>query len=53
MLIEVRMDGNIKGSEQFSDHVKALVQKALDRFDDRIRRVDVHLSDATSSKRRP
>ena len=50
MLIEVRTDGNIKGSERFSDHVKALVHTALDRFDDRIRRVDVHLRDAVGEK---
>jgi len=50
MLIEVRTDGNIQGSEQFSDHVKTVVQAALDRFGDRIRRVDVHLSDAAGNK---
>jgi hypothetical protein len=50
MLIEVRTDGNIQGSEQLSDHVKAVVQAALDRFGDRIRRVDVHLSDAIGNK---
>ena len=50
MLIEVRTDGNIQGGEQFSDHVKAVVQAALDRFGDRIRRVDVHLSDAIGNK---
>lgn len=50
MLIEVRTDGNIQGSEQFSDHVKALVHAALDRFGDRIRRIDVHLSDAAGNK---
>jgi hypothetical protein len=47
MLIEVRTDGNIQGSEQYSDEVKTVIQTALDRFGDRIRRVDVHLSDAT------
>lgn len=50
MLIEVRTDGNIQGSEQFSEKVKTIVQTALDRFGDRIRRVDVHLSDATGNK---
>jgi hypothetical protein len=50
MLIEVRTDGNIQGSEQLSDHVKTVVQAALDRFGDRIRRVDVHLSDAIGNK---
>jgi hypothetical protein len=44
MLIEVRTDGNIKGSEQFSAEVKAVVHAALDRYGDRLRRVDVHLS---------
>jgi hypothetical protein len=50
MLIEFRTDGNIQASEQLSDHVKALVHAALDRFGDRIRRIDVHLSDAVGNK---
>jgi sigma 54 modulation/S30EA-like ribosomal protein len=50
MLIEVRTDGNIQGSEQFSDQVKARIYTALDRFGDRIRRIDVHLSDAVGNK---
>ena len=50
MLIEVRTDGNIKGSEQSSDEVRAVVHAALERFGDRIRRVNVHLSDAVSHK---
>jgi len=50
MLIEVRTDGNINGSEQFSDRVKAVLRTALERYGDRIRRVDVHLSDAVSNK---
>ncbi len=50
MLIEVRTDGNIKGDEQSSEEVKAVVHAALDRYADRIRRVDVHLSDAIGLK---
>jgi len=50
MLIEVRTDGNIQGSEQRSDHVKAVVHAGLDRFGDRIRRIDVHLSDQIGNK---
>ena len=50
MLIEVRTDGNIQGSEQLSDHVKALVHTALDRFGDHVRRIDVHLSDEVGGK---
>jgi len=50
MLIEVRTDSNIQGGERFSDQVKTVVQAALDRFGDRIRRVDVHLSDSVGDK---
>jgi hypothetical protein len=50
MLIEVRTDGKIKDSEQSSDEVKAVVHAALDRYGDRIRRIDVHLSDAIGHK---
>jgi hypothetical protein len=50
MLIEVRTDDNVQGSEQLSDEVKTVVQTTLDRFGDRIRRVDVYLSDATGNK---
>lgn len=50
MLIEVRTDSNIQGGEQFSHQVKTVVQAALDRFGDRIRRIDVHLSDSVGDK---
>src|SRR5580698_2084744 len=50
MLIEVRTDGNVKGSLQFSDHVKAELRTALHRYGDRIRQIDVHLSDAAANK---
>jgi len=50
MLIEVRSDGKIKDSEQSSARVKAVVHAALNRYGDRIRRIDVHLSDAIGNK---
>jgi hypothetical protein len=50
MLIEVRTDGNINGSVQFSDYVEAEVRTALHRYGDRIRQIDVHLSDAVGNK---
>ena len=50
MLIEVRTHGNIQGSEQFSDEVKTVVETALNGFGDRIRRVDVYLSEVTGNK---
>jgi hypothetical protein len=50
MLIEVRTDGNIDGGERFSDHAKAGVRRALQRYGGRIRRIDVDLSDAVGNK---
>ncbi len=50
MLIAVRTEGHIQGGEQFSDQVKTVVLAALDRFGDRIRRIDVHLSDSAGDK---
>lgn len=50
MLIEVRTDGNMDSTEQSSANVKALIHVALDRYGDRIRRIDVHLSDAIGHK---
>jgi len=50
MLIEVRMKGSVEGAKTLSVHVKTIVQSALSRFEDRIRRVDVHLSDVVSNK---
>jgi ribosome-associated translation inhibitor RaiA len=50
MLIEVRTDSNIEGSEQSTAEIRAAVLTALDRYGDRIRRVDVHLSDAVGHK---
>jgi hypothetical protein len=46
MLIEIRTDSNIEAREKLIDHLKGVVQGVLERFDGRIRRVDVHLSDA-------
>jgi hypothetical protein len=51
MLIEIRTDSNIEAREKLIDHLKGVVQGALERFDGRVRRVDVHLSDAISNKR--
>lgn len=50
MLIEIRTDANINGGEQLSDRVKAEVRTALRRYGDRIRRIDVHLSDTVGNK---
>jgi ribosome-associated translation inhibitor RaiA len=50
MLIEIRTDSNIEAGKKLTDHLKGVVQSALKRFGGRVRRVDVHLSDAISNK---
>ena len=50
MQIEVRTDSNIEGSEQSSAEIKTMIIGALDRYGDRIRRIDVHLSDVIGHK---
>lgn len=50
MQIQVNTDHNIEGNEQFASHVKSVVESALDRFSERITRVEVHLSDENGGK---
>ena len=50
MLIQVNTDANIEGRESFANYVEAEIGAALQRFGDRITRVEVHLSDASSGK---
>ena len=42
MQIEVSTDSNIEGREKLAAHVKGVVESALNRFSDRITRVEVH-----------
>jgi Sigma 54 modulation protein / S30EA ribosomal protein len=50
MQIQVNTDGNIEGREQLADHARSVVESALDRFRDRITRVEVHISDQNGEK---
>ena len=45
MQIQVNTDSNIEGREKLTAHVRSVVESALNRFSDRITRVEVHLSD--------
>lgn len=51
MQIHVTTDNHINGSEGLTSHVEAVVTEAVDRFGDRVTRVDVHLGDDNSHKR--
>lgn len=53
MQIDVRIDGNIDGTEGLSEHVKAIVENALSRFSDRVTFVEVRLSDVDGKKGGP
>jgi ribosomal subunit interface protein len=50
MHIEISTDNHIEGHEKLAAHVKEVVEHSLGRFNDRITRVEVHLSDENSDK---
>lgn len=50
MQIQVNTDNNIEGREALANHVRAVVATALSRHEERITRVEVHLSDQNSGK---
>ncbi len=48
MLIQVNTDNHIDGREKLAAEVQASVESALERFAERLTRVEVHLSDENS-----
>ncbi len=50
MQILVHSDHNLVGGESLRDSVEGIVHAAVDRFSNRITRVEVHVSDANASK---
>jgi ribosome-associated translation inhibitor RaiA len=46
--IQVNMDVHVKGNERLTHHASGLVEAALNRFGDRLTRVEVHLSEQKS-----
>lgn len=48
MQILVNTDNNINGNERLQGYVESVVGSTLDRFSDRITRVEVHLTDENS-----
>lgn len=51
MKIQVSTDSNVEGSEALAVSVEAVVRSELLRYEDRLSRVEVHLSDQDSEKR--
>jgi ribosome-associated translation inhibitor RaiA len=51
MLIQVNTDSQISGSRQLIDQVEAVVEGTLGRFADRITRIEVHITDESSSSK--
>ena len=50
MLIQFNTDNHIPGSEGLREPLEATIAQSLDRFSDRITRVEVHLNDENSQK---
>lgn len=50
MQIQINTDHNIEGREALAAHVRDVVERALDRFSDRVTRVEVHLGDENAAK---
>ncbi len=50
MEIQFNTDKNINGNEELTASLTALIAKELNRFNDQITRLEIHLSDEDSSK---
>lgn len=51
MQIQINTDHNIEGREALAAHVRGVVEGALNRFDEHLSRVEVHLSDENADKK--
>jgi ribosome-associated translation inhibitor RaiA len=51
MQIQTNTDDTITGRVELAERVESIVDSALDRFRDRITRVEVHLNDESKGKR--
>jgi len=51
MQIHVNTDSHIEGGEKLSQHVESVIEDALERFGDRVTRVEVKFADENSSKK--
>jgi ribosome-associated translation inhibitor RaiA len=50
MQILINSDHHIKGGDSATEQVQSIVHAAVERFEDRITRIEVHLSDTNGPK---
>lgn len=50
MLIQINTDKNIEGTSEMIAHFTGLLKENLDRFDDQVTRLEIHLSDENGNK---
>jgi len=51
MLVQINTDRNVAGREELARRVEDKVRAALDRFSERLTRVEVHLGDENSGQK--
>jgi ribosome-associated translation inhibitor RaiA len=49
MKIQVNTDRNVQGTERLKDEVRGIITSGLDRFSDRVTRIEAHFADTNSS----
>lgn len=50
MIIQVNTDSSIENNEKLTTYVKEVVAKSLNRFTDKVTRIEVHLHDENAHK---
>jgi hypothetical protein len=50
MVIQINTDRNIEGNSRLEGYVKETLHSKLERFSDKITRIEVHLSDQNGNK---
>ncbi|TDW49897.1 sigma 54 modulation/S30EA-like ribosomal protein [Flavobacterium sp. 270] len=50
MKVQINTDKNIEGSARLESYFSAEIEKSLDRFEDKITRVEVHFGDENGEK---
>lgn len=51
MLVKVNTDANIRGTDELVKKTEAQIKSYIERFESRITRIEVHLSDENSNKK--